>query len=282
MRFAVVVPIWGDYADPRVIRDLAATAEQSGWEGFFVADQLVFNNTTKPAVGDSTVSLAAAATITSRVTLGTWVTPVPRHKPTRLAREFAALDQLSGGRMVLGAGLGGPAEDEFATFGEDPSFKVRAEKTDEALDLMTRLWTGEPVVHEGRHFVARDVRFTPTPVQRPRVPIWVALRHPNDAKEPLRRAARWDGMMPVRSSPDWQLPLTPDEIALLRGRVLAHRDPTLPFDVAFSGRSSGPADNALLPAYEAAGVTWWLETFHDWRCPLGEAIERIKLGPPRP
>lgn len=281
MRFAAVVPIWGEYSDPRVIRDIALATEQSGWDGLFVADQIVFNNTTRPAVGDATVSLAAAATATKRITLGTWVTAVPRHRPSRLAREFAALDVLSDGRMVLGAGLGGPAEDEFATFGEDSSFKVRAEKTDEALDLIARLWSGEAVTHEGKHYVARDVRFTPIPVQTPRIPVWIAVRWPNDTKAPLRRAARWDGMMPVRLGTDWQQPFTPDEIGGLLARVLEFRKSAAPFGVAFSGRSNGPGDNQLLPAYEAAGVNCWLETFHEWRGSLGETIDRIKAGPPR-
>ncbi|MCC6268837.1 MAG: LLM class flavin-dependent oxidoreductase, partial [Dehalococcoidia bacterium] len=231
MRFAAVVPIWGDYADPRTIRDLAVITEQAGWDGLFVADQIVFNNTTKPAVGDATVSLAAAATVTKRITLGTWVTAIPRHRPSRLAREFAALDVLSEGRMVLGAGLGGPAEDEFATFGEDPSFKVRAEKTDEALDLIARLWSGQTVDHAGKHYIARDVRFTPTPIQSPRIPVWVAVRWPNDANAPFRRAARWDGMMPVRFGPDWQQPFTPAEISTLLTRTQPHRTATTPFSV---------------------------------------------------
>ena len=118
--------------------------------------------------------LTAAALATSRIRLGTLVTPVARRRPQQLARQVATLDALSGGRVIFGAGLGGPIEDEFGSFGEPTDPVVLAERLDEGLDLLQRYWSGEPVNHDGRHYQVRDVTLLPATVQRPRPPVWVA------------------------------------------------------------------------------------------------------------
>src|SRR5262245_57712426 len=95
--------------------------------------------------------LTAAALAASRLRLGTMVTPVARRRPHQLARQVATLDALSNGRVIFGAGLGGPIEDEYGSFGESTDPVILAERLDEGLDLLRRYWSGEKVNHVGRH-----------------------------------------------------------------------------------------------------------------------------------
>ena len=108
-----------------------------------------------------------------------------------LARQAASLAVLSGGRFVLGLGLGDDWVGEFSAFGDEADPKVRGRMLDEGLEVLTGLLAGETVDHEGEHHAARDVRFLPAP----RVPIWLAGRYGNRA--PLRRAARYDGFFVI-------------------------------------------------------------------------------------
>src|SRR4051812_33422864 len=130
MRFSVNIPCFGDFADPRTVGGLARTAEEAGWDGLFVWDHLVHGFHADRPFGDPWMLLTAAALSTSRLRLGTLVTPVARRRPEQLARQVATLDALSGGRVVFGAGLGGPIEDEFASFGDTTDSVVLAERPD--------------------------------------------------------------------------------------------------------------------------------------------------------
>jgi alkanesulfonate monooxygenase SsuD/methylene tetrahydromethanopterin reductase-like flavin-dependent oxidoreductase (luciferase family) len=117
------------------------------------------------------------------MTLGTGVLLLPLHQPVDLAEQLATLDVISGGRLVVGVGLGyRDAENE--AFGLEP--RARVGRFVEALQLLERLWSGEPVRHAGPHFTLRDVRITMPPLQRPRPPLWLAAN--TDAG--VRRAAR--------------------------------------------------------------------------------------------
>ena len=193
MLYAIDSPISGDYSDPRLLGELAYLAEQSGWDGFFIWDHLSLEGT-QPIV-DPWVALSVMAARTERIRIGTAVTPIPRRRPWRLARETASVDRLSGGRLTLGVGLGEPADSEYERFGEDGSLKTRAAKLDEGLDVLTGLWSGEPFSYHGEHFRVEGARFLPRPVQQPRIPIWVGGQWPN--RPPWRRAARWDGVYPI-------------------------------------------------------------------------------------
>lgn len=164
----------------------ARLAEDAGWDGVFVSDSIL------DGWSDPWVTLGAVAEATERVTIGTWVVPVPLYDPWRLAHAVANLDHHANGRMMLGTGLGLP--DEYRTFGLDDDPRALGRRYDEALDVITSLWTGEEVDHEGECFTLRGAKLPLTPVQRPRVPIVPAGWWPN--KAPLRRAARWDGLMP--------------------------------------------------------------------------------------
>jgi alkanesulfonate monooxygenase SsuD/methylene tetrahydromethanopterin reductase-like flavin-dependent oxidoreductase (luciferase family) len=161
MRFSVNVPNFGDFADPRNVAAVAAAAEQAGWDGLFVWDHVLHRGHQGRPFGDPWMLLTAAALATSRIRLGTLLTPVPRYRPQQLARQVATLDRLSGGRVVFAAGLGGPLEDEYRAFGDTAEPRVLAERLDEGLELLERFWSGEPVRHSGRHYEARDVTLLP-------------------------------------------------------------------------------------------------------------------------
>jgi len=193
MRFAVGVPTVREYGDPPLLLELATSAERAGWDGVFLWDHLVY----RPGdpVADPWTTLAAIAAATSTIRLGVCMTILARRRPWKVARETATLDVLSGGRLVFGVSLGSLGQEEFEAFGEDPDPRVRAERLDEGLEIVSGLWSGEPFSFRGRHYRVDQTVFRPTPVQAPRIPVWVAGQWPN--RRPFRRAARWDGVFPT-------------------------------------------------------------------------------------
>jgi alkanesulfonate monooxygenase SsuD/methylene tetrahydromethanopterin reductase-like flavin-dependent oxidoreductase (luciferase family) len=283
MQFAINVPNFGDYGDARTLAHLAREAEDSGWDGMFLWDHLqYFVPSERVPVVDPWIALSAVATSTQRIRLGPMITPVARRRPWKLARETVSLDHLSGGRLILGIGLGGPPETDFAAFGEAVDPRLRAEALDEGLTVLTGLWRGEPFSFEGKHFQIHDALFHPAPLQQPRIPIWVGGFWPNRA--PFRRAARWDGVFPADAATNGQRTLTPDEVAQVARYVAAHRSAAQPFDIVVSGETPGddPVHAAdIVAPYAAAGVTWWLEPLHGFRGPLDAMRARIRQGPPR-
>lgn len=233
------------------------------------------------AVADPWIALAAVAATTSRVRLGAMVTPIARRRPWKVARETASLDRLSGGRLIFGAGLGSSGEREFAAFGEDPDPVRRAARLDEGLELLEAFWAGEPFDHAGAAYTVRGAEFRPTPVQRPRIPVWIAGRWP--AKPGFRRAARWDGVFPTHREVGPGGTMSPEQLAEIVAFTLARRTSQAPFDVAIEAASDGvdPAfDRSLAERYREAGLTWWIERMHPARGPLGEMRARIEAGPP--
>lgn len=267
MRYALNVANIGTYSDPRVTADLARSAEASGWDGVFVWDHLGFV-WGQPAA-DPWVTLAAVAATTSRVRIGPAVTPVARRRPQVLAHQVATLDVLSAGRVVFGAGLGG-SESEFGRFGEPVDARVRAEKLDEGLDVLRRLWSGEEVSHRGAHYVVDGVKLAPRPVQA-RVPIWIGGNRPAS----LRRAARWDGWLADSADPTGTT-VSPDDLRRGLETISTARSTDEPFDVAVLGRS----DRSEPSSYAEAGATWWVENVHDRRGSLDEMRAVVEGGPP--
>jgi alkanesulfonate monooxygenase SsuD/methylene tetrahydromethanopterin reductase-like flavin-dependent oxidoreductase (luciferase family) len=275
----VHVPNLRQYGDPAVLVGLAVDAEAAGWDGFFVWDHILHRRLEPEAVVDPWVVLAACAARTQRIRLGTLITPVARRRPWKLARELATLDQLSGGRVVLGAGLGSPRHDEFEAFGEDGDDRRRAGRLDEGLSVLAGLLSGESFAHSGEYFAVDEMRFLPAPPGGRRVPIWIGGLWPNP--RPFRRAARWDGVVPEKVG--GQL-VTPDELRELvafvgRERAAAGRHGA--FDFVTAGLTDGPdaAGLATTQAYAEAGATWWLERFHPDRGSIADARRRIMAGP---
>jgi alkanesulfonate monooxygenase SsuD/methylene tetrahydromethanopterin reductase-like flavin-dependent oxidoreductase (luciferase family) len=240
IRAGITMPIFDALADPRLIADLAAEAEAASWDGVFVWDHVYYREPVR-AVTDPWTAMACIAMQTSRVLLGPMVTPVARRRPHVLARQIAALQQLSGGRFVFGAGLGLDGSGrELSRFGEELDDRVRAGMLDEGLALLHALLSGQPVDHEGEHFAARDVTFLPAAT----VPIWLGARWPN--KRPLRRAADHDGVFLIDvESPD-DLRAAVDVIGEVRGNLDS-------FDVVVQ-----LDQGADVAPWEDAGATWWL------------------------
>lgn len=234
-RRGIFVAPFDELSEPALIAELAARAEDRAWDGFFLWDHVAYREPVR-AVADPWVSLAAAAVATQRVVLGPLVTPVPRRRPHQLARETATLDRLSGGRLVLGVGIGSERTGEFdpERFGEEGDARARARLLDEGLDRLAAYWGGE---------------FEPRPAQRPRIPVWVAARWPH--RRPLRRAARWDGVFPIDLPGPEALAELLAELATLRGPEAAPG-----FDVVVTnppGTDPGP--------WVAAGASWCLTGF---------------------
>ncbi|HEX6235833.1 MAG TPA: LLM class flavin-dependent oxidoreductase [Acidimicrobiales bacterium] len=268
MRSALFLPIFGELSEPRRVAGLAAEAEAAGFDGVFVWDHVLYHDPVAD-IGDPWVTLAAIGCATERIRLGPMVTPVPRRRPHRLARETVAVDRLSGGRLVFGTGLGGDPGRELSALGEETDPVVRGRLLDEGLDLLEAMWSGEQVDHIGPGFRAERVRFRPTPVQRPRIPVWLGARYPHH--RPVRRAARYDGLFPIG------LP-GPDALRELLEVVRAHRPAELverPFDVAVQGIAGDS-----VAGWAEAGATWWLVRFDPFTVTATEVRDAIAAGPP--
>lgn len=284
MRYSINVPNFGDFADPRAVAKVAAAAEAAGWDGLFVWDHVVHDKQRRQGqpFGDPWMLLTAAALATSRLRLGTLVTPVARRRPEQLARQVATLDLLSGGRVIFGAGLGGPIEDEFASFGDTTDPVVLAERLDEGLDLLSRYWTGESVDHDGRHYRVRATALLPATVQQPRPPVWIAGYWPH--RRPMRRAARWDGAVPLFTSARHGEAPAPGEVRELADFVAQLRDGRRddPFDIVVGGASDA-SSTELLGELADAGATWWderqVQTDPDHHS-LAAVLRRVDAGPP--
>ena len=154
MYCGVHVPNFGPYGDARTLAELAHEAEEAGWDGFFLWDTIATGSASYPLI-DPWIALAAIALRTQRVRLGALVTPLPRRRPWKVARETVSLDHLSGGRLIVGVGIGvGSHEYEYPGEASDP--KVCAAMLDEELDVLTGLWSGEPFHYDGVHYHVRE------------------------------------------------------------------------------------------------------------------------------
>ena len=264
MHHGLFLPPFGELADPEYLGRLAGQAEAAGWEGVFLWDHLVFPGV--PELIDPWIGLAAMAVGTKTIRIGPMVTPLPRRRPFVVARQVAALDLLSNGRMVLGVGLGDLIGGEFATLGEELDRRIRAEMLDESLGLIDQLLSGTQVEHRGVHYQLEGAQFLPTPRQRP-VPTWVAARWPNRA--PLRRAARYQGVFVI----DVHQPHEVVEMA----KVLAEFGVVdRPFEIVVAmapGTDPGP--------WETAGVTWFLNQLGPFNLRRWEVEAIVGAGPRR-
>ena len=263
MRFGLNVPPFDGLADPGLLADLAAEAEAVGWDGFFLWDHVYYRRPVVAAL-DPWIALAAAAVATSSIRLGPMVTPLARRRPQIVARQTAALDLLSDGRVVVGVGLGlDDSGAEFARFGEGTDLPRRAAIYDEALVLLTQLLSGERVNHDGEWLAAGDVQFLPVP-RANRVPIWVGGRWPNRA--PIKRAMRHDGLFIID--------VTPGDLADVRD-ILSSRD-TKESEFDLIVQSSDPEDASR---WSGAGATWWLAAFDPFRISVDRVRRVIQRRP---
>jgi alkanesulfonate monooxygenase SsuD/methylene tetrahydromethanopterin reductase-like flavin-dependent oxidoreductase (luciferase family) len=248
-----------EWSDPRLLVDLAVEAERAGWDGFFVWDILLAEDNAATPIADPWVTLGAIAQATARIRIGAMVTPLPRRRPWDVAREVATLDRLSEGRVVFGAGLGWQAA-EFARFGEEADLAARATALDEGLEIVSRAWTGEPVSFSGTRYQVDGAILLPTPLQRPRPPIWLAAGWPR--RRPLERAARWDGVLVMTEHQERHDPITAGDVREVVDAVKAYRGDLAGFDIGVNVLTSELGDAEAAAAVEAmadAGATWVIE-----------------------
>ncbi|MEO8953157.1 MAG: LLM class flavin-dependent oxidoreductase [Ktedonobacteraceae bacterium] len=280
MQFAIDIPHFGPFSNPHVPAELAHEAEEAGWDGFFVWDHINYKLAGVPGpvvIADPWIQLAAIALRTRRIKLGPMVTPLPRRRPWKLAREAVTLDHLSAGRLILGIGLGSDRSGEYSDFGETADAKIRGEMLDEGLAVLTQLWSGEEFSYEGRHYQLSQVQFLPKPLQQPRIPIWIAGFWPN--KKPIRRAAKFDGVFPLMR----ERALTPDDFREIIDSTRVQRTQASHFDVVVGGQTSGTdkaQDAAQVASFAEVGATWWMESFYPHHT-LEQVRERIQQGPPQ-
>jgi hypothetical protein len=282
VRFGFVVP----HGDARDFAQVAALGERHGWDGVFTWEAVWGVH--------AWVTLGAASMVTERIRLGTLLTPVSRWKPWDLASAVGTVDRLSGGRVILGAGLGA-LHGGWTAFEADEGRRARAQKLDECLDIYAGLMRGQPFGYHGTYYSAEPTDFMPPdpPVQRPHPPVWMvgAYVAGRDRQPSLDRAARWDGLLPqIIDSGEPRHVGGPGELAELVGLVRSRRDALglggAPYDVVIEADSTGefvqldPPDPA---SWEAAGATWWIESW--WTVPQGaegldEVRRRVQAGPP--
>lgn len=275
LRYGLIIPDFGRGFHPRALVDLAGEAEDYGWDGFFLWDHMVEWNRRTP-VYDAFTCLASIATNTKRIRIGTAVTPIPLLKPWIVARQTITLDQLSNGRLILGVGLGTKESCDYERFGEPGDNKVLAEKVDESLDIIMGLWSGKPFRYTGKHYLLKDPVFLPRMIQKPRIPIWVAGYWPH--KIPFRRAAKWDGVIPLRFPGNL---LEPNELRTLVEYIKSLRGNADDFAVAIIGSTQNSRDVEKVERFASAGMTWWFENLYAKRDSLNSVRKRIRLGPPR-
>ena len=205
LKLGVLLPTRGVLLDPALkappslVLDMARRAEEAGLDSVWAGDSL----TAKPRL-EPLSTLAAVASATSRVRLGTAVLLAPLRHPVLLAQTAASVDLLSGGRLVLGMGVGGAfneaQQQEWQAAGIDPT--RRGQRMTEMVQVLRRLWTGEPVHFAGRHFQFEGLRLEPRPAQPGGVPMLLACHHRTGAQAQFRRAGRHaDGVISITDSP---------------------------------------------------------------------------------
>ena len=252
----------------------AVLAERSGWDGIFVWEA---------AYGvDAWALLAAMAARTERIRLGTLLTPLPWRRPWKVASQVATVHQLSGGRAILAVGVGA-VDTGLPDTGEETDLRLRAERLDEGIDLLTTLWDGGLSYH-GRFYDFEVDRDDLTKAVRPvsgRIPVWVVGVWPRPKS--MRRVLRCDGIIPQY---DLGRAGGPDDVRALRA-WLAEHGARAEVDVVAEGVT--PADDpaaasAHVTPWAQAGCTWWIE--NRWEMPAGTTDpmavvrERLAAGPP--
>jgi alkanesulfonate monooxygenase SsuD/methylene tetrahydromethanopterin reductase-like flavin-dependent oxidoreductase (luciferase family) len=282
MKYGIDIPNYGWFGDVDTIVEVAKDAEDAGWDGLFIWDHMLIlkQEVAVLPILDPWIALAAIACNTKRIRLGPMVTPLPRRRPWKVAREAVTVDHLSKGRLIMGVGLGAPPDAEFGCFGENPSARIRAEKMDEGLEIIRGLWSGEPFSHHGKHFHLEEMTFLPKPYQAKGIPLWIGGGYP--FKAPFRRAARFDGVVPVHSK--WPELLKPEYLRSILRIVESERGGLKDYDVVVAGATSGTdhaADLEVVESWNGAGATWFLEDLHDLRAEMDVLRERIRAGPPK-
>lgn len=261
MRFGIHLPQYGRVASGAAVALAARHAEELGFSDVWVSDHVVHpaaQTYPSPFLLDPFATLSWAAAVTEAIGLGTSVLVVPQHNPVWLANHLATVDAMSGGRLVVGAGIGW-SEPEYAALGQD--FHGRGRRFDEILDLLRTAWSDDPASFHGEHYAFDDIRFLPKPAHR--IPIWIG----GGVEASFRRAVeKGDGFHVVGLKP-------PDLVTIVER---LRRDRPDPDDFTISARTGWDPqgmDPGLIreerEQFEAAGVQHvvaapWQKDLDDW------------------
>ncbi|MCA9886020.1 MAG: LLM class flavin-dependent oxidoreductase [Anaerolineae bacterium] len=267
VKYGIVLPVY----DIQTVIEYATDAEKAGWDGYFVADV---------AWGlDAWVCLTAAAARTKRIHLGTLLTPLSVMKPWKVAAQVATLDQLAKGRVILSVGMGA-IDVGFAQFGEAVDLKTRAERVDEALEIIGKLWHGEAFQHTGKHYqldVQEGTAGMPAPVE---IPVWMVAAWPRPKS--MQRALRCDGVIPyIKPKGEGGRTPEPSDLQDITAWVRSQPGANKPQDYIIEGTTAGNDEQSLekIRRWRDVGMTWWIESL--WDVPHDQRVARLKQGPPR-
>ena len=270
MKFGVSIPNHWGVEDPQEMLALGPLAEELGYDSVWVQDHLFNIGAIRERLDNRPYYhplplLSYIAATTKKVILGTSVLVLPTHHPVNLAKYLATLDQISGGRVILGAGVGGEGG-EFNILGVP--VRKRGALTDESIAIMKELWSNPYPSYQGGGLNFSEVRFSPKPVQKPHIPVWVG----GSSDGARRRAARvGDGWHPNGVTPEEFSTgrLEVEELAAKAGRdadgiVMSAR-------VAVAVQAAG-ASRTALPGYDVDGMTAAMEAYRE------AGVEHMVLG----
>jgi alkanesulfonate monooxygenase SsuD/methylene tetrahydromethanopterin reductase-like flavin-dependent oxidoreductase (luciferase family) len=266
VRHALFLPAFDGLADPQRLIALAQRAEAVGWDGFFLWDHLLYSAPVHDIL-DAYVCLGAIAQATTSIQIGPMVTPLIRRRPQVVARQAVTLDRLSGGRLIMGFGIGddGGPGGELSAFDEILDAPTRGRALSEGLDVVTGLLSGNEVHHHGEFYRAMDVTFSPTASREGGIPLWMAARWPHRA--PLRRAAKYDGVVVIQMR-------SPSDVAMLRDQLRDDGADLEHFDVAVLADATHD-----VAAWADAGVTWLLTQLGPYHLNFDDCLTTVATGP---
>jgi probable F420-dependent oxidoreductase len=269
------LPQFGRASSPDAIARAARLAEDRGFAGLWVSDHVVqpaAQDYPSPYLFDPLVALTWAAAITSEIGLGTSVLVVPQRSALELANSLASLDQLSGGRLIVGVGVGW-SEGEYAALGQ--RFGDRGDRLDEALDLWRVVWRDDPASFEGEFTSFRDLRVLPQPAHE--IPVWVGG---SSARSRRRAIERGDGFHLIG--------LTPDEVVAPIAELRAARpEPGFRISLRTGWDPQGMDPDRIRAereAYAAAGVDYvvaapWRTDVDSWLRSMEQLADLVDLTP---
>jgi probable F420-dependent oxidoreductase len=183
----------GGAPDPGVFREVAVRAEELGYDSIWAGDHISYRN----PILDVVVALSTFAAVTERITVAAGIVLLPLRHPSVVAKEFASLDYASGGRTILGVGVGGESGPDFDAVGVSP--RERGARTDDAMRALRALFANRPASYEGQFFSFAGISIEPPPAQHGGPPLWVGGR----SAAAIRRAATLgDGWIPIWVSAD--------------------------------------------------------------------------------
>jgi probable F420-dependent oxidoreductase len=245
MQLGIHLPHAGERATPALIRRLALRAEALGLDDVWVSEHIIVPRASfprSPQFYDPVLTLTWVAAVTERVRLGTSVLVLPMRHPLPLAKELATLQNLSGGRLILGAGVGW-LEEEFAALGVP--FRERGRRMDEGIAMMRAVWTQDPVTFRGKYIQAEIAEMTMQPQPSSPIPLWLCGTAEAALARTVRIADGWHGTQ-----------LSPDAAAPIARRLRTQRpEPgfTISMRWQWNGRDTG-ALRACIDAFAAIGV----------------------------